>query len=231
MELSKRLPNETARTYATRVLEHHIISLELEPGTILSENELATYLGLSRTPVREALIDLSKVGIVEILPQKGSRISYINYDYIEEARFIRHMLEKGIVEILCDQGLSEEQITFLSENIQLQEFYLNNPSKDRQFFLDNQFHEKLFTFANRERSYRLIKRFNIHFDRVRHLSNTSSTLHDSQIVADHKQLLAYILASDKANACALVTAHLSRYTVDAGFIKATFKHYFAPSSL
>ena len=69
MHITERLPRETGRDYALRILKDNIVRLELEPGSMVSENELASELGLSRTPVREALIELSKVNIVEIYPQ------------------------------------------------------------------------------------------------------------------------------------------------------------------
>ena len=50
MRLLKRLPRETARDYAFRIIKDNIIRLELEPGSLISENELAAELGLSRTP-------------------------------------------------------------------------------------------------------------------------------------------------------------------------------------
>ena len=56
MHISERLPRESSRDYALRIIKDNIISLRLEPGSPLSENELATEMGLSRTPVREALI-------------------------------------------------------------------------------------------------------------------------------------------------------------------------------
>ncbi|MBP0981483.1 MAG: GntR family transcriptional regulator, partial [Oscillospiraceae bacterium] len=61
MKILERLPRETGRDYALRVLKENIINLELAPGSLVSENELSAMLGLSRTPVREALIELSKV--------------------------------------------------------------------------------------------------------------------------------------------------------------------------
>ena len=60
MEVYPKLRGETARDYALRVLKGNIISLDLKPGTAISENELATELGISRTPVREAVIELAK---------------------------------------------------------------------------------------------------------------------------------------------------------------------------
>jgi DNA-binding GntR family transcriptional regulator len=72
MIITERLPKESARDYALRILKHNIIHLELAPGIVVSENELSSQLELSRTPVREALIELSKSGIVEILPQRAA---------------------------------------------------------------------------------------------------------------------------------------------------------------
>ena len=80
MNLLERLPRETGRDYALRNIKENIISLELAPGSPISENELAAGMGLSRTPVREALIELSRVKIVEIVPQKRSTVSLIDYD-------------------------------------------------------------------------------------------------------------------------------------------------------
>ena len=74
MIIKERTGRETGRNYALRILKENIVMLELEPGSRISENELAQELGVSRTPVREALIELSKSKIVEIFPQKGSFI-------------------------------------------------------------------------------------------------------------------------------------------------------------
>ena len=69
--LEKR-EHETSRDYALRVIRENIIRLELAPGSQISENELAAQLGLSRTPVREALLALSHVRIIESYPQRRS---------------------------------------------------------------------------------------------------------------------------------------------------------------
>ena len=71
MKIADRHPRENGRDYAMRVIRDGIISLELEPGSVISDRELATEMNLSRTPVREALLELAKVKIVEIYPQRG----------------------------------------------------------------------------------------------------------------------------------------------------------------
>ena len=102
MYISDRLPKESARDFAFRTLKDNIVSLELKPGTLISENEIAMELGVSRTPVREAIIDLAKAGIIEILPQRGSYVSLIDPNMVEESRFVRKTLDKAVIELACE---------------------------------------------------------------------------------------------------------------------------------
>ncbi len=115
--MTERFPQETGRSYAYRIIRENIISTELAPGSLVSEKELAGQLNLSRTPVREALIDLAQVGIVEVFPQRGSRISFINWEMVEESQFMRSALERAVCQRLCTM---EEQpdLTPLAENLQ-----------------------------------------------------------------------------------------------------------------
>ena len=123
MYLTERLPRETGRDYALRTLKDNIVRLALKPGSLVSENELAAEMGLSRTPVREALIELSKVKIVEIYPQRGSAIALIDCHMVEEARFMRRVLECAVIELDCMLA-DEKAIRMLQENVRLQQFYL-----------------------------------------------------------------------------------------------------------
>ena len=101
MYITGRYPHESGRDYAMRVIRDNIIRLELEPGAAVSDRELAVDLGLSRTPVREALLDLAKVKIVEIYPQRGSVVAFIDYGLVEEAQFVRSVLETAVVQLVC----------------------------------------------------------------------------------------------------------------------------------
>lgn len=123
MRLLARRMRETGREYALRNLKDNIIHLELKPGSMVSENELAAQMGLSRTPVREALMELSKVRLVDVYPQRGSAVALIDYDLVEEARFMRDVLEGTVVELDCDM-LTEDALVRLRENIALQRHHL-----------------------------------------------------------------------------------------------------------
>ena len=124
MRLSERMPRESGRDYALRNIKANIVNLELAPGSQISENELAVEMGLSRTPVREALIELSKVEIIESHPQRKSTVSLIDYDLVEESRFMRNLLECAVVELVCEMA-GPMDVERLNANIRLQSFYLD----------------------------------------------------------------------------------------------------------
>ena len=119
MRIDERRYAETARDYARRVLKANIISMELAPGAMVSENELAAQMGLSRTPVREALMDLAKCRVVDVLPQRGSRIALIDYALVDEARFARAVLEVAILDQVRERATAAD-IAQLRQNIRLQ---------------------------------------------------------------------------------------------------------------
>ena len=78
---------ETAKEYAYRIIKENIITLELEPGSTLNDMEISQMIGISRTPVREAIIKLKEESdIIEIFPQRGMRIALIDTDIVQEVR-------------------------------------------------------------------------------------------------------------------------------------------------
>ena len=228
MRLTPRTAHETGREYALRTIKDNIIRLELAPGSCISENELAAEMGLSRTPVREALIDLAKVRIIEITPQKRSVVSYIDYEMVEEARFMRNTLECAVVELACRQALVSE-ILQLEQNVRLQRFHLEHGNYGSIMELDNQFHEMLFQIAQKSQVYTMIQQLSIHFDRVRNMA--LKQVKDLNIVDDHAQIVQALMDRDIAKAKAVMEKHLNRYTFDETAIRAAYPQYFAPNGL
>ncbi len=223
MYILERSGKETAREYAYRVIKYNIVSLDLVPGSMVSENELAEAMGVSRTPVREALIELSKLKIVEIYPQRGSFISLIDNQLVDEARFVRLILEQAMVDTACDIA-DEANFLLLEENLKLQEFYLEHSAKDRLLQLDNEFHELLFLISNKKFTYDLLGGMMTHFDRVRRLS--LSVIKDSKNISDHRSLVDAIRRKDKESARNIITKHLSRYKLDEEELKKEYPDYF-----
>lgn len=223
MKQIERLVNESGKDYAIRAIRENIISLDLEPGSHISANNLTDAFGLSRGPIREALSELSKTGIVEVYPQSGCKISLINEDMINEARFLRKSLECSVVREAALK-VSDNELTDLDENIALQEFLLEKQMSSKLLEADNWFHKKLFMITNMQNVYTLMKNFVIHLDRLRSL--TLITIKDIRVVEDHRQILKAIRDKDPDRAGELMLKHLSRDESDIMSIKMAHPEYF-----
>lgn len=223
MRITERLAGESSREYAFRILRDNIISLELQPGSSISENELSREIGVSRTPIREAIIDLHNALIVEIYPQRGSVISLIDSDLVEESRFLREVLDVAVIRLACLVATPDD-IRRLEENVKLQEFYLQNFMADKILELDNEFHRMIFAVAKKERIYGMKSTMMIHYDRVRTLSLVA--VKDVKIVNDHRAMMEAIRDRDEETAENLVRKHLSRYTIDKEEIKKQYPQFF-----
>lgn len=218
-----RLVGESAKAYALRELSENIIKMELKPGTLISENELSRILGVSRTPIREAIQELVKAQLIEVFPQRGSYVAAISFDAVEEAAFLRRTLEAAIVEELCD-NITDDQLKKLYENIGLQEYYLNNNMSEKIMNLDNEFHEMLFLMCGKEQTYRLMHSAMGQFDRMRALSLYS--IKDIKVVSDHRDIADAIAKGEKETARALMIKHLMRYKLDKEEVIKEYPDYF-----
>lgn len=223
MIVTEKLPNETNREYALRIIKQNIINIEIKPGSMVGEQELAQELNLSRTPVHEAFLELSKTRMVEILPQRGCRVSLIDPSMIEEARFMRLTLEAAIIELACERA-TEEDIKQLESNIKLQEFYLAEQDKSEMLRLDNEFHFSLYKICNMTQIYYMVNSMSIHFDRMRHLSLYS--IRELKIVGDHRRLLEALRQRDVEKCREEITKHLSRIQYDEAEIRELYPEYF-----
>ena len=223
MHQLERLPQETDRSYALRTIKENIIDLSLAPGSQISEKDISVQMGLSRTPVREALLELSRVKIVEIVPQKKSTVALVDYALVEEARFMRNVLECAVVELDCELA-GPEGLRRLEDNVKLQHFYLENHNSQTLMELDDQFHAILFSIAQKAQVYEMTRHMLVHFDRVRRMALDS--IKDIKIVEDHGQILEAIRNRDAEQAKQLMQMHLSRYKYDAKEILKDHPEYF-----
>lgn len=223
MYIAERNPHESGRDYAMRVIKDNIIRLELEPGAAISDRELAAAFNLSRTPVREALLDLAKVKIVEIYPQRGSVVAYIDYKLVEEAQFVRSVLETAAVQLVCER-VTEESLAKLTENMELQEFYYQHGSSEKLLDMDDEFHRLLFQTADRMQAYEMMQGITVHFDRVR--SMALATVKEQSWMGDHRQILEAIKNRNPVAAKQWMEKHLSRYQVDEAAVRDKYPQYF-----
>ena len=214
---------ESTRDYAIRCLSYNIVNLHLKPGQLVSESIISEQLELSRTPVREAFFDLSKSGLLKIMPQRGTRVSHIDLDLVEEARFARWAIERSIVQQLS-QSRTDYDIVELRNNIEQQKVCIENNDAAKLLLIDNTFHKLLFRFCQKESVYNFLKRLLVHFDRVRNLNIERMDM--NRLINDHTELTDAIEAKDEAKSLEVIDRHLTRVIDDIHYLKLQYPDYF-----
>ena len=188
---------------ATRVFDRllaDIVSGRLLPGMPLSELDLCESLGVSRTPVREALIKLAEADLVRIVPKRGSYVAPIALQGFADAQFIRENLECALVA----EAARQIDASALAELNALLESQRQAKTGDAFFQLDEAFHAAI---AGRTSVWKVIRQTKLQFDRVRRLS-----LLDGKriplLVEQHREVVEGLAACDEARAVAAMRRHL-----------------------
>jgi DNA-binding GntR family transcriptional regulator len=178
----------TARERAYSALREAIVSAELAPGARLSENQLAERLGVSRTPVREALARLREDRLVAIVPQLGTFVTHIDADAIADAQFVRESLECNAIRLTTER-VSDQDVLELNEIIEAQqraEAAGDAAAFDRH---DDALHRRLCDLSGRDVAWRLSQRARGQLDRVRRLSMPEPG-YRSEMIAEHRAVIA-----------------------------------------
>jgi DNA-binding GntR family transcriptional regulator len=155
------------RVYAA--LRDAIVAVELKPGQQLSENDLALRIGVSRTPIREALVRLRDDRLVEIVPQLGTFVTRISARAVADAQFVRESLECAAVR-LAAQRADAEAIDSLREILGRQEQTQLTGDLDRFYVLDDDFHRAVCDLSGHGVAWELSQRASGHLNRIRRLS-------------------------------------------------------------
>jgi DNA-binding GntR family transcriptional regulator len=223
VKYDERKPNESAKQYAYRTLKRNILLLDMKPGEALAEKEISFELDISRTPVREALLELNRERLVEIYPQKGTRVALMDARLVDQGRFLRETVELQLMELAC-KAIGPEHYAALEENIKAQEAASIEKDLIHFFQLDNDFHRILFTACNKETVYDAMNFYIPHFTRERMLR--LSMFDAQELVCDHRNILTAIKAGDCRTAKLHLKEHLDHVMCDQQILLEGFPEYF-----
>ena len=223
MNIDYKKDGENNRNYIIRVIRNNIINLSLLPGSVISENEVASLLHTSRTPVREALIELRRENLIEIKPQIGSYIAKIDYKLIDDVQYIRLELEKSILRTAC-KGISEQYLDMLSKNLSAEKIALDSQDYDQYFRLDNEFHHILFSSVDKEGVYYILQSQAYHLNRLRKL--TSMTIVPTRSYTDHENIIYALQKHDYELAEMIITRHITRQNSEKQELMSKYPEYF-----
>jgi DNA-binding GntR family transcriptional regulator len=208
-------------------LRNQIVLLELPPGTGISEKEISLKFNVSRTPVRESFVRLSQEGLLEIYPQRGTVVSLIDLELVEEARFMREQLEKAIILLSC-ASFPSDQLTLLKSNLALQHLCIEELNHVKMFELDEAFHRTLFEGCKKLNTWGIMQQMNVHLNRTRTL-RLATDHHWDQLYTQHLQMVQAIHEHDRDQAERLMSDHMHLTITDQALLKEKYPAYFKTS--
>ena len=156
----------TSRVYLS--LREAIVGLRYTPGEILRKAEVCEALGVSRSPVSDAITRLAADGLVDVHPQAGTYVSRISMTEIREGAFIREALELAAIEHVA-RSVADEQIGLLKRNLRIQRVMLDDGDQTGFYEHDAQMHELLLSFTGYRRLGRISESVRAQLDRARQL--------------------------------------------------------------
>lgn len=183
-----------------------ILEGNLKAGQRLMEVQLAEQLGVSRTPIREAIRKLELEGLVVMLPRKGAYVANMSFKDLIDVLEIRSSLE-GLAASLAAERLREEDIVELERVAKEFETSVRETDIDNVLKKDVEFHEKIFLMANNKKLYQLITSLweQVHRFRVTYVSNYDASL---SLVDEHNRILEAIKSGDCELAKKYATEHI-----------------------
>ena len=202
-------PPMKARTTAQNVYEllrHEIVLNILKPLEAIREGVIAERLGVSRTPVREALLRLSNMGLVDIYPQSGTRVAPIRIEKVRAAQLIREAVEVDVVSRACETA-SDAGIDKVASLIEDQIVAAGRNDLRRLFELDEAFHRAIFAAAGFAFVSDELDDVKVHLDRLRYVSVNWPRGADN-IVREHQEILAGLRARNSEAAARAMRQHL-----------------------
>ena len=209
-------------------LRNAIITLKLVPGNRLSEAEIAKQMEVSRQPVREAFIQLSKIGMLNIIPQKGTFVVKISERDVENARFIREAIEVAIVQRACEMA-EKNHINAIFDLIAKQEKAANASDHNGFLKLDDDFHNAIALSADCLYGWHIVENLKAQMDRVRFLSLPEATPID-KIVQQHRKIAQAIELGDPEAACREMKKHLSEILISLPRLAEKYEDMFTKDS-
>ncbi len=187
-------------------LENDILSGKYSRGEILNESKLSVELGVSRTPIREALRRLEQEHLIEETP-KGLEVVGINDNDLKDIFMIRAKLE-GEAAAMAAKNHTAKQLDILREAVEFQEFYLDKNDPERIKKMDSRFHETIYKMCGSAVFYDVLLPLHKKILKYRRAS-VSNTSRAEASVAEHRKIYTAIEQGDAELAEKLVIEHLN----------------------
>lgn len=213
------------RVYTT--LRDNILSMSLEPGAFLRKGALCKQLGVSRSPVAEALGKLSADGLVDIVPQSATRVSRFFIPELREESFLREAIEVAAVGKVANER-TDEQIMKLTRNLRLQGLLVEDRDYQGFFEADLEFHDLILAFTGFSKVAISAAQMSLQLRRARVLILPEQG-RPNEAVAEHEAILSAIKQQDADAAKAAMSHHLGQLIRRIEPLERQYPDFFRPN--
>lgn len=194
------------RDVVFNTLRQAILRGELKPGERLMEIQLANKLGVSRTPIREAIRKLELEGLVLMIPRKGAEVADITEKSLKDVLEVRKVLEELSVQLACDK-MGKEDIQNLKEAAEAFKKTLKSKDVTEIAEADVHFHDIIYMAADNQKLIQILNNLQeqMYRYRVEYLKNEEAY---PQLVAEHEAIIAKITEHEKDEATEIICRHI-----------------------
>lgn len=212
-----------------RQILRRIIKLKLEPGQLISENQMAKEYGVSRSVIRTVFVRLQQNGFLDVYPQRGTYVSRINLQHIEDLLILRTAVEKEVIyEMFTSLGHEERSqlVSQLEENMAEQEKCRDETDYSGRFpRIDSAFHKIMIDSVGRYALVNMLNDLMYHVQRWRNFDVAFGN-RISELIREHWAIVNAIKAEDLILAQQSMANHLETITSIAGYAVAKYPSYF-----
>jgi DNA-binding GntR family transcriptional regulator len=205
-DLQKEVSDHSLRGRVFHKIREDILEGKYAAGEPLTEVAISQNLGVSRTPVREALKQLELEGLVTSIPNKGTVVSGISKQDIIDIYEIRSLIE-GLAARWAATKITDEQLKQLEEIIELTEFYTEKNNMEHLHELDTQFHEVIYEASNSKPLKHILSDFHHYAQRVR-MQSIATPGRAKKSTEEHKAILEAIKNRNPEEAERLTNLHV-----------------------
>jgi len=185
-----------------------ILTLEIKPRERLSEVQLSKELGVSRTPVREAFLRLEALGLLDIVPQRGTIVAPMRAAEFRKSQFMREAFELALVRRAVELEDNSELCKALNRELKLQALHSELGDEKAFFDSDEAFHKAIAVHCGLPNIWPEVKRVKMHMDRFRYAIR--SQRETPTILEQHRNIAEAICRRNESEALAAMTMHLRR---------------------
>lgn len=216
-------------------LREQILSLEIAPGQMLSENSLSAQMKASRSQVRDALAQLTEEGCIVVYPQKGTVVTMIDPERVKQAVHAHIVLEQAVIREACEKKLTKEQWAQLEAALEEQSRKTNQNDVMELLAAEQRIHYLLSVFCGREHVWELFRTLDCDLLRVDYLRYgtfnykiyMSSLTSWEHTLVEIRMLLDNIRKGDSEAAGLICSNHYSTVLWNTGALQGIYPQYFS----